>query len=479
MDEPRRYAAESIPSPMTTLPAPVTCLLAQDTTAASGQLFYAFEQFFTPAGISIAILGLILAVTAFRLGKAIALFSGIALFCVAFQLHPDALTLNILLGPLQTFRYLSKSIAFLLLTLAVLAVYSTPGPARPKAAGFAAASFLAFQIYYDLQLMAFASEGGLKGLFGLASMSFMFLVYAVGYGRLAFDPSSALRTMAVFSYVGIAFVLVNVVQILAGLSGAMVAGRLAGISGNAQMMGGISSMLLLVNAYVFVSSTNRSLARWLSLACIGILPVFILWTGSRTAVLATALGLFLMFRLQFGRLALFALAGGIVFVIAATVLQSENVVSERFETGVDTRGAGWTGAFLTFLGSPVFGEFPFLRAGDVPNGIESTWLRALANMGVLGGVLVAIPFVAMAVNAVRALRLGRADREYRKLCDFYIGSVAAVLVLNTLDGYAFGYLTFPVLFMYVIFMLGGLIAERSAELGTVAEYGMDPQLSGY
>lgn len=464
---------------MTTHLAPMNCLLAQDTTAASGQLFYAIEWFLTPAGAVVTLLALIIAATAFRLGKAFALFSGIALFCVSFQLHPDALTLNVLLGPLQTFRYLSKSIAFVMLFLAVLALYSLPQTSRSRAAGFAAAAFFAFQIFYDLQLMAFASEGGLKGLFGLASMSFMFLAYAVGFGRLSTDPASAFRTVAIFAFVGIAFVSVNVLQIIAGLGGAIVAGRLAGIAGNAQMMGAISAMLLLANIYIFISSPNRGVVRWVSLACIGLLPVFILWTGSRTAVLATGFGLFMMFRLQFGRLALLALAGGIVFFLASLVLQSENVAMGRFESGVNTREAGWSEALAVFLRSPLLGEFPFLRAGDFPNGIESTWLRTLANMGIIGGVLVAIPFITMVVNCFRALRLGTANPEYRKLCDFYVGSVAAVLILNTLDGYAFGYLTFPVLFMYVIFMLGGLIAERSAELGTVTEDGMDPQLSGY
>lgn len=441
----------------------MTSFLAQDTTAATGQFLYAVDQFMTPAGITAGVIFLIITIAAFRTGRAFSLFAAAALFCSTFQLHPDALTKNILLGPIQTFRYLAKSIGFVMLFFAVVALFSVPRGWRAKTAGAAAVAFLCFQLYYDAQLTLFASEGTLKGVFGLASMAFMFAVFGVGYGRLIDNADGAFRAIAVFSLVGTGFVVTNVLQILAGLDGALVAGRLAGIGGNAQMMGAISVMLLLVNAYLFMTAPKLGLLRWLSLVCVGVLPVFVLWTGSRTAVIAMVAGLALMFRLQLGRLAVLLVSAAAISLAASLLLGSENVVSGRFNAAGDTRAAGWTNALYVFSLSPVFGEFPFLQPGDEPNGIESTWLRALANMGVIGGLAVAVPFIIMVANCVRALRLGAVSVEYRKLSDFYLGSVAAILIFNTLDGYAFGYLTFPVMFMYLTFMLGGFLAEAAGE----------------
>jgi hypothetical protein len=62
---------------------------------------------------------------------------------------------------------------------------------------------------------------------------------------------------------------------------------------------------------------------------------------------------------------------------------------------------------------------------------------------------------------LKALRLASHRLEYKRLVDFYLGALTAVLVLNTFDGYAFGLLTFPVIFTYCLLATGNFLSEQA------------------
>jgi hypothetical protein len=343
-----------------------------------------------------------------------------------------------------------------------LALPGTSKGIRIRSAGFAATSFFVFQLLYTLQLMLFAGDGFTKGAFGIVAITMMFLAYGVGYGRQMQDRDSAVATLEVFAWVGVAFAAMNTLQIVLGLSGALVGGRLAGVAGNAQMMGGISACLIIANAYLYSELPVSRPLRWVCLACVGVLAIFLLGTGSRTAVLAVSAGLFVMFRLQVGRFAVIGLVALIAYFAVSLFFESPTeAVAERLSSGGDTRTAIWLDALGRFLSSPVFGELAFLRPGDSPSGVESSIFRTLANMGLVGGIALLMPIASAASYALRALSVVRDRPDLRRMVDFYLGACTVILVLNLFDGYAFGYLTFPVLFMYVVFVLGAFLSEQA------------------
>lgn len=447
---------------MPSAPWPSSLLLAQESVAVEGQLGYLLERLLTPMGISAAVglSGLLLLV--FIIRKPLPILGGVVL-ALGTSVLPKAVDVNPLIGPLQSLRFLSKSIAFAVLGIVVfLALPGIPRGDRVRSAGFAATSFFAFQMLYTLQVMLFAGDGLMKGAFGIVAITMMYLTFAVGFGRRMQDRASAISTLEVFAWVGVAFAAMNSIQIVLGLSGALVGGRLAGTAGNAQMMGGISACLIVANAYLYAELPATRPLRWVCLACVGILGILLLATGSRTAVLAVSVGLFVMFRLQIGRFAIF----GIVLLIAYSTVSlffesPTEAVSERLASGSDTRTAIWLGALERFLNSPIFGELMFLRPGDSPSGVESTIFRTLANMGVIGGIALLCPVFSAAGYAIRSIGLARERPEYARLVDFLLGALTVILILNLFDGYAFGFLTFPVLFMYVIFTLGAFLAEQA------------------
>jgi hypothetical protein len=437
-------------------------LLAQESVAVEGQLSYLFARLFTLSGIvsAGAVAGLLALV--FIIRKPLPILGGVVLVLGSVVL-PSRVEENQLLGPLQSLRFLSKSVAFALLGIVVL--LALPGVSRGdrlRSAGVASTSFMVFQLLYTVQLALFAGDGLLKGSFGIVAIVLMYLAFAVGFGRLMQDRASAIRSLEMFAWVAVAFVGMNLIQITLGLSGALVGSRLAGTAGNAQMMGGISSCLLLVNAYLYSQLPSARPLRWVCLSCVGLLAILVLATGSRTAVLASSAGMFVMFRLQIGRFALLGLVALIAYFLVSLVFEAPTeTVSERLSVGGDTRSAFWLDAIGRFLGSPIFGELMFLRPGDYPSGVESTLFRALANMGLIGGIALLLPVAAAAGYALKGVFLARDRPEFRRLVDFYLGACAVILVLNLFDGYAFGFLTFPVLFMYVLFTLGAFLAEQA------------------
>ena len=440
-------------STSTTIP-----VLAQDSVAVEAQILLFLQQLASPTGVAGAIIAGAILVAALVFRKGLPVMGGIAMASVAFQLHPNALTINMLLGPLQAFRYASKSIAFALLGIGMWAALSLPLAQRGRSVGLAATTFLAFQLYYIVQVLLFADSGLARGAFGILSVTMMFVVFAVGLGRRIQDPASARDALSVFAWVGAAFVAINFVQIALGRQGAFVGGRLAGICGNAQMMGGVSSMLLIANAYLASDLPKVRPSWWMSVASSGLLALLVVATGSRTAVLASGIGLMFLFRRQLGRAIVLAVPVVIVFLFASGYLEETEGAVSRMIDAENTRAAVWATALGEFLSSPVFGTLPF--EGDL-SGTESSLLRALAATGLIGGALIALPFLAMIFNCVRANWLGATDSRYRRICDYCIASSLAILVFNTLDGYAFGLLTFPVVFMYTTFTLGDFLAAES------------------
>jgi hypothetical protein len=434
--------------------------LAQSSVSVDAQLSFVLDSLTTLPGISAAVLGISVVAISIALKKVVPVMSGLAMYFVTFQLNPT-LQSNTLIPILQSTRLAAKSIAFALLVLTIAFVPALPRSGRRTTVGAAAIGLLGFQLFYAIQLSLFAGDGLMKGVFGVIAISLMFGVCAWGFGRQANDAASARAALATLSWAGIGFIASNFLQIIVDPGGALMALRLAGTAGNAQMMGGTATILLLAASYQFASRSSSEAAKWINLAMICVLGSMVLATGSRTAAMATVVGVAVFFRSEIGKFILLAVVLALGFVLlSVTVESSARLTFDRFSEGQDTRGAVWSEALAIFYASPIFGEFPFLQPGQEPNGIESTFIRTLANMGLVGATVLAVPLLFIFRDLLRVIQLSRSSPEYRRLCDFYLSSCASLLVLNIFDGYAFGFMTLPVMFMYLVLSVGSLIVDQ-------------------
>ena len=147
-----------------------------------------------------------------------------------------------------------------------------------------------------------------------------------------------------------------------------------------------------------------------------------------------------------------------------SVLTDSTEGAQRLTSTENTRAAVFAVAISDWMSSPIFGTMPF----GFESGVESVLLRALASMGVIGGLVVLVPTIAILLTLPRALWTGRVRPELRALSDFYVGSGAFVLVTFLFEGYLFGVLTFVVMFVYVMLSVGSFLddvyrSERSYE----------------
>jgi hypothetical protein len=438
-------------------------LLAQESVAANVQIEYILQQVLTPTGAVLTLLGMMLAIVALLFRRLMLVMALLALLCVMFQLHPDALTVNILLPPLQSFRFISKSLAFVLMCVAIVGVFQVPRLDERSPVGFAGCGLLAFQLLYTIQLLLFTEEGLAKGMLGLVSMSSMFVVFGIGFGRMMRTADSTQRCMETLVWVSIAFVAINLIQVVADVKGAFVGGRLTGICGNAQTLAAFSAIMLLINCYVYQASLATRPLKWISLLLIAALAAMVLASGSRTGALSTVVGILFMYRMRVVRLAIVCLLLLVSFYAVSYFATDTGAAVDRLISTENTRETVWSSAFEDFFRSPVLGQFPFLRGGDRLNEVESSFLRALANMGILGGVVLALPFAKGVSDAVRVYRYYGASPGLRHLIDLYIGSMAMLIVQNTFDGYVFGYLSLPAIYLYLHFTLGHFLASAVSQ----------------
>jgi hypothetical protein len=443
-----------------------TALLAQETVeniSAQAQLQYFLSVLLTPTGIALALAGSGAIGIVLITGRGFPIFMLAAMFCLTTMLQDVTLTKNVLIGPLQSLRNVARPLALGLLLAASLTVLQAPSGSRGRIIGFTAASFLGFQLLF-LSEMLIGNPG--KAVLAFISIPSMFFVCAVGFGRRMQDRESTRASLEIFAWLTMAFIGANMAQLVIDRSNAIVGSRLTGIAGNAQQMGGVCTMLLLFNVYLFNDLPSRRPLRWVCSAMIGILALWIIWTGSRASVLTTMVGLLCTYRLRIGKLALLGLAAGAVLLVAMSLFEESTETIQRLTSGENTRAAVWAWSLGEFAGSPIFGTMPL----GYESGSESSYVSALANMGIIGGLALLVPFGSMALGALRALRLRAMRPDLGAQCDLYVGMVGALLVINAFEAFAFGVLSLPVMIMYSMFALDGFLSEQE-ELAS-AGYGL-------
>jgi hypothetical protein len=341
-----------------------TALLAQETVeniSAQAQLQYFLSVLLTPSGIGLALAGATALALVLFTGKGFPILVAAALLCLTTMLQDVSLTKNVLIGPLQSLRNVARPVALGLLLAACLTVLQAPVGNRLRVVGFTASSFFAFQLLFLSEMLI---GNPTKAILAFLSIPCMFFVCTIGFGRRMQDRESTRSILEVFAWVTMGFIAANMAQLVIDRSNALVGLRLAGIAGNAQQMGGVCVMLMLFNVYLFNDLPAKRPLKWICAVMIGILGLWIIWTGSRTSVLTAMVGLVFTYRLRIGRLALLGLAAGTVLLVAMSFFVESTDTVERLTSGTNTRAAVWQVSLSEFMGSPIFGTIEAIRTSQ-------------------------------------------------------------------------------------------------------------------
>ena len=451
---------------------PVILAQTRGTSTDIGAQARAFlDLLLTPAGFALTFFGIatigVLLVS--RVGTQIV--AAFMIFMLSMMRTDSKWSDNTLVQPLETLRNFSRPLALGLLVVLAIRTLAFPRMHRRRMFIAPAAMFLTYQLLFIGMIGLFIDP--VRGAFGVVCYLATIAVFAFGLPSLMQDEEDSQGFLKVFAMAGLFFIAANLLQLTGGYYNAVLQGRLAGVAGNAQQMSVTCCAFIAVGCFFFSTGQTGSWTKWIAGVALGILGLFILWSGSRTGAICTAIIVFGFFRARVGRLALLGVIGGAAFAVAIAVFSESLDIVERFVRGSDTRSEVWQSAVVDFIDSPLFGQIP-LTKDDGLNFVESTYLRTLALMGILGGAVLAALMYSWVLYAVRIWRMGRAVPSLAPHADFVVAGTAFFVVVNISEGLMMGVLTLFVPFIYAIFSSGAFVLDMGQqELDWREEQGID------
>jgi len=233
--------------------------------------------------------------------------------------------------PLETIRAFSRPLAFGLLIVIAARSLGFPRGERLKFVALPTILFLSYELYYVTLIGAFVEP--FRGIFGIIGYFAAFAAFALGLPKLMQRPGDSRGLLAIVGLTGVLFIAANFFQLAGGYSNAVIEGRLTGISGNPQQFTMTCCLFLIVGCYFFSTGTAGSWFKWFAGLGLGVIGLFILWSGSRTGAICAVVILLAFFRMKIGRLALLGIVGGGAFAIAVSVFGESLDIVERFFRG--------------------------------------------------------------------------------------------------------------------------------------------------
>jgi hypothetical protein len=439
----------------------VTVLAQGQEQAASvtGVIRMAFDLLLTPVGFVAVVLGAaLLGAIAFRKDGAF-IGGAVVVTCMTMMYHDNKFFDNTLVEPLNTFRNLTKVVTFGVLFALALNLLIAPGSSRRRKVNFVLAAFLFFQTLF-LARLAMNGDFTRAGLGWVADL-LLFATLGVGFAKKVESDDDVDRYLSIFGFAAVVFIVLNSIQLAFGYRNAVAGNRLLGISGNPQLLGYICATFIVVLTHLFSRKPFGSWSRWIYGVTLGFLALFLLWSGSRTALLCAGTGLLVYFRFRIGRFAIVLAVGAIVVLLAAMLFSESFEGIDRFVSGENTRRGVWLRLLDDFRQAPVFGTIN-MRSDENISSAESTYLSTLSLMGISGGIPLAfliLGVIGMGVTALRARRAGKVDPDH---ADLMLAAVALMLVGSVFEGFFLGILAYAVVWNYIIMGLSTFFGERLA-----------------
>ncbi len=414
------------------------------TVSASSQLQYFITTLGSPMGIA--------AILVFLLCLALVLFFP-ALRWVYLILMLWAATLafyfngdfdNRLAWPLEQIRAQGRGISAALLVLLTIPSIAARSPLRSRVIGGGAWAMFLFQLAVSVR---HAMVGDLdRGVVGGFVLILTFLVLGYGVPKWVQTIDDAKKILRVLAGVAGLFVLGTIYQLAMNASAIKVQGRLMGTTGNPQHAGTILALCIPAICYMVITRTERFRWRFIAAGLVGIMVVFLLWSGSRTCVGMAAISLIVLFRFQFRRVLLMALVGGIsVAAVFYFYRGTDDIVNEHLISTEDTRSAVWAGQFHDFMRAPLFGS---LEQGSFGVG-ENSYLATASNFGIFGTAPLLLSVGLTSWGMIRLWRCRARLGQHAMLAELIVAGLLAAGVGALFEGYLVATLAFPMYFVYI------------------------------
>ncbi len=374
---------------------------------------------------------------------------GLALFfsSIGVALDYDRQPLPGWLLPVQTYR--SEIYSLIAASLAVPALVAL---GRRTTHGIAPQTLvlMAIGLYSGLLLGVHEgpSQAGSTVVLTLATM----LPMGIFAGMVLRDRTDFLTALRAIALANVVFVGVTLVQFMINPDYALVAAgaverRFAGPTQNPQSAGLIVGMMTVVVLWLVLNDTRRSL-KVVYIALLACNTSLLLWTGSRTGMAMTLIGIAAVLFARAGRAALFLPIIGLAALAAFELIGglSSDVDVARLTSTQNTRAGAWAELVRIGMQSPLVGVG--LRELAVS---ENSYLYGFAAYGI--GMLLLVVLLTL-VAGVQCLRLwrrrGALDRTDRALVDLILGFNAMYFASAVAEGHVIGRVS-PLIVLMVLF----------------------------
>ena len=300
----------------------------------------------------------------------------------------------LVLAPLSTSGSAIGILKWLRLLTTVLAFYfSISNIKLPERLGGARSLFI-FVLFFT-----FAALWSNYPVMGMVNKGMLFFTVMTGLAMSysAVSAKDLLKKLHMIGYVGGASSLTLGYVFLNNKEGNLAGDRLAVAGMNANTIGAAGALLLLLAVYL-VFKSKRNIQKAVHLSSAVFLLAIVLGTGSRGALLMTAVGLFFILKpiLSKNAMSIF-----VVCMIPFVVLQIYGAISTKEDTvtpGIDrlanmnmetknTRSGMWNWTIKRFNESPVIGKGWLNWGGTTSANTHNVYLHVLAESGVIGGVV--------------------------------------------------------------------------------------------
>lgn len=297
-----------------------------------------------------------------------------------------------------------------------------------------------------------------------AAFAFLTLVPAVILLPSLFnDKEDAIKFLRIVGLVSMAWIAACAVQFVVRWKVLVVSGgytRFNGMLANPQHAGAFLAFCVTTTAFLMLNDTKaRYRPIWAAVAAVNM--VLVLWTGSRTGLGMSGIGLASAFYSRIGRSILLLPVAGMVLVVVLSVIQSTGTVNlSRFTSTEDTRTRAWVVLWEEFLQRPMFGT----AMAEQTSFSENSLLMALAGFGIGMGIIVLLQVLLLLFKAftIFKARFALNDPVEKRLADLVVGFTGMYVFGAMLEGYMISRVSAPLAFILISTSLGSWL-ERAAQ----------------
>ncbi len=357
-------------------------------------------------------------------------------------------------GPLKYLSQYCRYIFMGLLACMVLSRLRLPQDWRKHYISSIVVMLFIFQLAYAIRLMM-SGVWLEKGILSIIVYTLIFSAFGLTMPLMLRKYEDIDKLLKCFVIVCILIILGTVHQMIFNKVAVLPKGRMFGTLPNPQTAAILFAFGIIILSYQMFTAGAKVKNKLFLPGLIAVFTIFLFWTGSRTGIVLTLFGLVMLFRARLGQFSIYIILVGAMVLIGLNFTNDDFGQSiERLSSTQDTRSVIWRSLIQDFSAQPLIGVMDQdLRIG------ESTYLTALAQMGIIGGILMLAIVGAIAKTILKLFKIRKAMPEQIPLIDFVVAILTMFIVVGFMESIFFGVFAFPILLLFNVSAISSYIID--------------------